>query len=175
MLYTLGGRAPTLGQDVWIADNATVIGSVILRDRASVWFNCVLRGDMDDLVIGEDSNIQDCSMLHTDAGIKLVVGRGCTIGHQVVLHGCEIGDNTLVGIGSIVLNGAKIGRNSIVGAGSLVPEGKEFPDGVLIIGSPAVVKRELRPGDMRMMEYGAKHYVQNARRYREQLRVMTPT
>lgn len=172
MLYTLDGRTPTLAEDVWIADNATVIGSVRLEARASVWFNCVLRGDNDDIVIGAESNIQDAAVLHTDAGIKLRVGRGCTVGHQVMLHGCSIGDNTLIGIQSVVLNGATIGRNSIVGAGSLVPEGREYPDGVLLLGSPAVVKRALQPPEMKMMELAAQHYLQNARRYREQLRLL---
>jgi len=163
-----------MGDGVWIADNATVIGSVILQARSSVWFNCVLRGDNDDLIIGEDSNIQDGSVLHTDTGFKLNVGRNCTIGHQVMLHGCTIGDNTLVGIQSVVLNGAQIGKNSVVAAGSIVPEGKVYPDGVLLLGSPAVVKRELQPGEMKLMEFGAKHYVQNAQRYREQLKPYLP-
>ena len=172
MIYTLGERIPVIGNEVWIADNATIIGSVVLHDRASVWFNCVLRGDNDIITIGEDSNVQDASVLHTDAGIKLTIGRGCTIGHQVMLHGCEIGDGSLIGIQSVVLNCAKIGRNSIVGAGSLVPEGREYPDGVLILGSPAVVKRPLSPPEMQLMSYGAKHYVQNAARYRAQLKPM---
>ncbi|GAC1630245.1 MAG: gamma carbonic anhydrase family protein [Nevskia sp.] len=174
MIYSLGERIPVIGPDAWIADNATVIGSVVLQARASVWFNCVLRGDNDVITVGEDSNVQDAAVLHTDAGIRLTIGRGCTIGHQVMLHGCAIGDNTLIGIQTVILNGAQIGRNSIVGAGSLVPEGRVYPDGVLILGSPAVVKRELLPGEMKLMEFGAKHYVQNARRYREQLKRVLP-
>ncbi len=174
MLYSIDNRTPQIAEDVWIADNATVIGSVILEAGASVWFNCVLRGDNDELIVGTDSNIQDASVLHTDAGIKLVVGRGCTIGHQVMLHGCTIGDNTLIGIQSVVLNGASIGRNSIVGAGSLVPEGRSYPDGVLLIGSPVVIKRELSAAEIKMLETPALHYVQNARRYRERLRALKP-
>jgi len=170
MIYQLENRVPVLKEGVWVADNATVIGSVVLEAHSSVWFNCVLRGDNDVITVGENTNVQDGSILHTDAGIKLTIGRDCTIGHQVMLHGCEIGDNTLIGIQSIVLNGARIGRNSIVGAGSLVPEGREYPDGVLILGSPAVVKRELKPAEYALMTYGAKHYVQNVQRYRTQLR-----
>ena len=173
MLYEIDGRIPKLADDAWIADNAIVIGSVTLQAGASVWFNCVLRGDNDDIIVGENSNVQDASVLHTDTGFKLIIGRGCTIGHQVMLHGCTIGDNTLIGIQSVVLNGAKIGKNSIVGAGSIVPEGKVYPDGVLILGSPAVVKRELQPAEYARMEYGARHYVQNAARYRAKLRAIS--
>ncbi len=175
MLYSLDNRVPKIAPDAWIADSASVIGSVILEAGASVWFNCVLRGDNDELRVGENSNIQDGSVLHTDAGVKLVVGRNCTVGHQVMLHGCTIGDNSLVGIQSVILNGAEIGRNSILGAGSLVPEGKKFPDGVLLFGSPAVVKRELVPAEIRILEVTALHYVQNARRYRERLRALPTT
>jgi carbonic anhydrase/acetyltransferase-like protein (isoleucine patch superfamily) len=170
MLYALEERVPQVDPGAWVADSASVIGSVQLAAGSSVWFGCVLRGDNDDLIVGEDSNVQDGSVLHTDPGLKLVVGRGCTIGHQVMLHGCSIGDNSLVGIGSVVLNRAVIGRNSMVGAGSLVPEGKQFPDGVLLMGSPAKVVRELSPAEVQLLQYVAQLYVKNAQRYRERLR-----
>ncbi|MDR3417317.1 MAG: gamma carbonic anhydrase family protein [Nevskia sp.] len=173
MLYQLEHRVPRVSADAWVADNATVVGSVQLAAGSSVWFNCVLRGDNDDIVVGEDSNIQDGSVLHTDPGFKLVVGRGCTVGHQVTLHGCTVGDHSLVGIRSVVLNGAVIGRDSIVGAGSLVAEGKVFPDGVLLLGSPAKVARELTPPEVDMLRKVAQVYVKNALRYRSLLRPHT--
>ena len=170
MLYALEDRIPQIAADAWVADNASVIGSVQLAAGSSVWFNCVLRGDNDDLIVGENSNVQDGSVLHTDPGLKLLIGRGCTIGHQVMLHGCTIGDNSLVGIQSVVLNRAVIGKNSMVGAGSLVPEGKQFPDGVLLMGSPAKVVRELTAPEIQMLQYVSQLYVKNAQRYRGKLR-----
>jgi carbonic anhydrase/acetyltransferase-like protein (isoleucine patch superfamily) len=172
MLYALEDRIPQVAADAWVADNASVIGSVQLAGGSSVWFNCVLRGDNDDLIVGENSNVQDGSVLHTDPGIKLRIGRGCTIGHQVMLHGCTIGDNSLVGIQSVVLNRAVIGSNSMVGAGSLVPEGKQFPDGVLLLGSPAKVVRELTAPEIQMLQHVSQLYVKNALRFREQLRAL---
>ncbi|HWU67337.1 MAG TPA: gamma carbonic anhydrase family protein [Stenotrophobium sp.] len=172
MLYTLDQRRPDLGEGSWVANNATLIGSVTLLRNASVWYNCVLRGDNDDLIVGENSNIQDGSVLHTDAGIKLKVGRDCTIGHMVMLHGCEIGDNTLIGIKSVILNRARIGRNCIVGANSLVTEGKVFPDNSMILGAPAKVVRELTPQEVQINTLMARYYVDNARRYREKLQAM---
>ncbi len=173
MLYALEDRIPQIAADAWVADNASVIGSVQLAAGSSVWFNCVLRGDNDDLIVGENSNVQDGSVLHTDPGLKLLIGRGCTIGHQVMLHGCSIGDNSLVGIQSVVLNRAVIGRNSMVGAGSLVPEGKQFPDGVLLMGSPAKVVRELTAPEIQMLQYVSQLYVKNAQRYRGKLRLLS--
>lgn len=170
MIYTLKDRTPQIDPAAWVADGASVIGSVRLEAGSSVWFGCVLRGDNDDIVVGENSNVQDGSVLHTDPGIKLTIGRGCTIGHQVMLHGCTIGDNTLIGIQSVVLNRAVIGRNCLVAAGSLVTEGKQFPDGVMLMGSPAKVVRELSPAEIQMLGQLSKIYVQNAQRYREQLR-----
>ncbi len=170
MLYTLEHRSPQIADDAWVAPSASVIGTVTLGARASVWFNCVLRGDTDHIVVGDDANIQDGSILHTDAGIQLQVGRGCTVGHKVMLHGCEIGDNTLVGIGAVVLNRARIGANCIVAAGALVTEGKQFPDGVMVMGTPAKVVRELLPPEIKMLQMMAQHYVQNAARYRTQLK-----
>jgi len=173
MLYALDDRIPRIAADAWVADNASVIGSVQLAAGSSVWFNCVLRGDNDDLIVGENSNVQDGSVLHTDPGLKLIIGRGCTIGHQVMLHGCSIGDNSLVGIQSVVLNRAVIGKNSMVGAGSLVPEGKQFPDGVLLMGSPAKVVRELTAPEIQMLQYVSQLYVKNAQRYRGKLRLLS--
>lgn len=174
MIYQLENRVPQLHDSAWVADNAVVIGTVVMEAGSSVWFNCVVRGDNDLITIGENSNVQDGAVLHTDTGFKLSIGRDCTIGHQAMLHGCEIGEGSLIGIGSVVLNGAKIGRNSIVGAGSVVPEGKVYPDNVLILGSPAVVKRELKPAEYERIRYGAKHYVQNAARYRNSLKALSP-
>jgi carbonic anhydrase/acetyltransferase-like protein (isoleucine patch superfamily) len=173
MLYTLDSRVPQIADDAWVAPSASVIGTVTLGARASVWFNCVLRGDIDHIVVGDDSNIQDGSVLHTDAGIPLHVGRGCTVGHKVMLHGCEIGDNTLVGIGAVVLNRARIGDNCIVAAGALVTEGKHFPNGVMIMGAPAKIVREVSPPEIKMLQMMAQHYVQNAARYRAQLKPMS--
>lgn len=167
MLYSLGQRAPQIKEGAWVADNATLIGSVILEANASVWFNCTLRGDNDDLIVGENSNVQDGSVLHTDPGLKLRIGRDCTIGHLVMLHGCEIGDNTLIGIKSVVLNRARIGKNCIVGANSLVTEGKSFPDNTMILGAPAKVVRELMPQEIQAVRMMSEHYVSNSIRYRD--------
>ena len=166
MIYTLGDRAPVFeGAGHFVADNATIIGSVRLGDQASVWFNVVLRGDNDWLVVGPRSNIQDGSILHTDPGLELVVGAGVTVGHKAMLHGCAIGDNSLIGIGSTVLNSARIGRDCIVGAHALVTEGKEFPDGSLILGAPAKVARQLEDEEIAQISASADHYVDNAARY----------
>lgn len=171
MIYTLENRAPKfLGPDYFIADNAVVIGSVTLHQNASVWFNCVLRGDTDELIIGENSNIQDGSVVHTDPGIKLRVGRDCTVGHMVMLHGCEIGDNSLIGIKSVILNGARIGKNCIIGANTLITEGKQIPDGSLVMGSPGKIVRQTTPQEIAMLTIQAQHYVENARRYRQHLK-----
>lgn len=169
-MQALGDRAPDLqGDGHFIAENATVIGSVRLKDRSSVWFNCVLRGDNDWLEVGERSNIQDGGILHTDPGIPLIVGDGVTVGHRAMLHGCRVGDNSLIGIGSTLLNGSVIGRNCIVGAHSLVTENKEFPDGSLILGAPARVARELSDEEIAHISWSADIYVENARRFNEQL------
>ena len=165
MGHVLDSRAPTLLGDNYVAPSADLIGAVILERGASVWFGCVLRGDSDELVVGEGSNVQDGSVLHTDPGIKLRIGRDVTVGHQVMLHGCEIGDNTLVGIKSVILNRARIGANCMVGANSLVTEGKTFPDGSLILGSPAKSVRPLTPQEIQMITLSARHYQDNARRF----------
>ncbi len=174
MIYQLENRVPQLHDSAWVADNAVVIGTVVMEAGSSVWFNCVVRGDNDLITIGENSNVQDGAVLHTDTGFKLSIGRDCTIGHKAMLHGCEIGEGSLIGIGSVVLNGAKIGQNSIVGAGTVVPEGKVYPDNVLILGSPAVVKRELKPAEYQRIRLGAQHYVQNAARYRKSFKALPP-
>ncbi len=149
----------------WVADSAQVMGNVELADNASVWFGAVLRGDTETMRIGRNSNIQDGSVLHADVGKPLTVGDNVTVGHMVMLHGCTIGDGSLIGIGAVVLNGAKIGKDSIVGARSLVTEGKEFPDGSMIMGSPAKVVRPLEAQQIAGLRMSAAHYVQNAARY----------
>ena len=171
MIYALGDRAPEFeGAGHFVADSASIIGSVRLKDKSSIWFNCVLRGDNDWLVVGERSNIQDGSVLHTDPGIKLVVGDGVTVGHKVMLHGCEIGNDSLIGIGSTVLNGAKIGKNSLVGAHALITENKVFPDGSLILGAPASVVRELTDEELALIRRSADVYVDNAERFSKSLK-----
>ena len=173
MFYSLGDRVPlTAGNDYFVAPTATVLGSVKLGRDASVWYGAVLRGDSDWIVVGDDSNIQDGSVLHTDPGIVLEIGRKVTVGHMVMLHGCRIGDGSLIGIGSRILNNARIGSNTLVGANTLVTEGKEIPSGVLAVGSPARVVRELSDEEIENLERSAAHYVENARRHRETLTEM---
>jgi carbonic anhydrase/acetyltransferase-like protein (isoleucine patch superfamily) len=169
-LYELDGMAPQLGPGAYVADNAQVIGRVIMGENASIWFGVVARGDSDTLTIGRNSNIQDLSMLHADAGVPLTIGENVTVGHHVVLHGCTVGDNSLIGIGAVVLNNAKIGRNCIVGAGSVVTEGKEFPDNSLIIGAPAKVVRTLDEAAAERLRQNAEHYVNNGRRFAKGLK-----
>ena len=166
--YRLGDREPTFpeGDEYWIAPNAVVAGHVILKKNASVWFGAVLRGDNEPIIVGENSNIQDNSVLHTDVGQPLTIGDNVTVGHMVMLHGCAIGDGTLIGIGSVVLNGARIGKNCLVGANSLITEGKEFPDGSMIFGAPAKVVRQLEPEQAARMGMGALGYVQNWKRFK---------
>ncbi|MFN3806402.1 gamma carbonic anhydrase family protein [Asticcacaulis sp.] len=164
-VFALDGVAPQQGDDVWIAPSAQVIGDVRLGGGASVWFNAVLRADNEPMTIGARSNIQDGSVLHSDPGSPLTIGEGVTVGHKAMLHGCTVGDNSLIGINAVVLNRAVIGRNSIVGAGALVPEGKVFPDGVLLIGAPARVARELTEEQIARLRLSADHYVWNARRF----------
>ena len=169
-LYAIDDKQPTLGSQVWIAPNATLIGDIRLADNVSIWWNAVLRGDNEPITIGANTNIQDGSVLHNDAGIALTVGQNVTVGHMVMLHGCTVGDNSLIGIGSIVLNRAVIGRNSIVGANTLIPEGKTYPDGVLIVGSPGKVVRELSPEEIARLGQSAAGYVANGQRYAARLR-----
>ena len=170
-VYSLGERRVEVrGTDWYIADNATVVGSVLVEDRASIWFNVVIRGDNDLITIGEGSNVQDSSMLHTDAGIKLTLGRKVSVGHMVMLHGCSVGDGSLIGINSVILNHAVIGKHSLVGAGSLVPEGKTIPDGVLALGTPAKVVRDLTQAEIANLQDIADGYIRRAKIFREQLR-----
>jgi carbonic anhydrase/acetyltransferase-like protein (isoleucine patch superfamily) len=164
-LYELDGKSPELGAGAWVADSAQVIGRVVMAENASVWFGAVVRGDAETIRIGTNSNIQDMSVLHADAGVPLTIGANVTVGHQAMLHGCTVGDNSLIGIQAVVLNGAKIGRNCLVGAGSVVTEGKEFPDNSLIIGSPAKVVRTLDEAAVTRLRLSAQHYVDNARRF----------
>lgn len=164
-IYELDGVAPSIADTAWVADSAQVIGNVVLGAQASIWFGTVVRGDMERITIGAGSNIQDTSVLHADAGQPLVIGERVTVGHQAVLHGCTVGDGSLIGIGAIVLNGAKIGKNCLVGAGALVTEGKEFPDGSMIIGAPAKVVRQLTPLQIEGLRQSAQHYIDNAQRF----------
>ena len=169
-IYELDGTRPQVAESAWVAENAQVIGDVQLAPGSSVWFGATLRGDTEPIVVGEGSNIQDGSVLHTDKNLPLTIGRHVTVGHQVMLHGCTIGDESLIGIGAIVLNGAKIGKNCLVGAGALVTEGKEFPDGSMIIGSPAKAMRQLTPEQIEGLRRSALHYMENAERYRRGLK-----
>jgi len=175
-LYSLNGRHPQVPASgrYWIAPNAVVIGDVVIGEDCGLWFGVTARGDNERIVIGARSNIQEGTTLHTDMGSPLTIGEGCTVGHNAILHGCVIGDGSLVGMGAIVLNGARIGRNCLIGAGALVTEGKEFPDGSLIVGSPAVAKRPLSPAALACLAKSASSYAENARRYAAQLREWTP-
>ena len=168
-LYALDDKAPQIAPSAWVADSAQVIGAVTLGEDASVWFGTVVRGDTESITIGAGSNVQDASVLHADFGQPLVIGERVTVGHKVMLHGCTIGDESLIGIGAVILNGAKIGKNSLVGAGALVTEGKEFPDGSMILGSPAKVVRQLSPEQLQGLCRSADHYVANAQRFKTTL------
>lgn len=169
-IYELDGAAPRIADSAWVADSAQVMGNVELADDASVWFGALIRGDTEAIRIGRRTNIQDASVLHADVGMPLTLGDDVTVGHQAMLHGCTIGDGSLIGIGAVVLNGAKIGKGCLVGAGSLVTEGKEFPDGSMILGSPAKVVRQLTPEQLQGLRQSAQNYVDNARRFRAGLR-----
>ena len=168
-VYELDGIRPRLADSTWVADNAQVIGDVELGESASVWFGAVVRGDTETIRIGARTNVQDLSMLHADHGFPLTLGEGVTVGHQVTLHGCTVGDNSLIGIQAVVLNRAVIGRNCIVGAGSIVTEGKEFPDNSLILGAPAKVVRTLDEAAAQKLRQSAQHYVDNAGRFAQGL------
>ncbi len=169
-IYQLDDHVPTLGKNAWVADSAEVIGEVELAEGASVWFGAVIRGDTGLIKVGRNSNIQDLSVLHADEGCPLEIGEGVTVGHQVMLHGCIIGDNSLIGIQTVILNKARIGRNCIVGAGSVVTEGKEFPDNSLIVGSPARVIRTLDDATVEKLKASADNYANRSIRYRNGLK-----
>ncbi|WP_407315265.1 gamma carbonic anhydrase family protein [Pseudomonas sp. nanlin1] len=169
MKYRLGTARVDCHPQSWVAPNATLIGNVRLQAGASVWFGAVLRGDNELIDIGENSNVQDGTVMHTDAGVPLNIGKGVTIGHNAMLHGCCVDDYSLIGINAVILNGAKIGKHCIIGANALIAEGKEIPDGSLVVGSPGKVVRELTEGQKRMLEASAAHYVANAQRYASDL------
>ncbi|HYF58600.1 MAG TPA: gamma carbonic anhydrase family protein [Burkholderiaceae bacterium] len=168
-IYSIGEARPTLAPTAWVAPGARVMGRVELADGASIWFGAVLRGDNEPIVVGEGSNVQENSVLHTDVGHPLVIGRGVTVGHQVMLHGCTIGDGSLIGIQAIVMNGVRIGRECLIGAGALVPEGKEIPDRSLVLGAPGKVVRQLTDEDVARIRAGARSYVERAALFRDRL------
>ena len=169
-IYQLDDSTPAVHPSAWVADNAQVMGQVTLAEDCSVWFGVVIRGDTSTITVGKGSNIQDNSVLHADHGMPLVIGENVTVGHQVMLHGCTVGNGSLIGIGAVVLNGARIGQHCLVGAGALVTEGKEFPDGSMIIGSPAKAVRQLSPEQIEGLKMSAQHYVNNAARYKTGLK-----
>ncbi|MDV6329808.1 gamma carbonic anhydrase family protein [Asticcacaulis sp. 201] len=171
-IYKLGDNQPVLPEEgrFWIAPSADVMGDVTLGDDASVWFNAVIRGDNDPITIGSRTNIQDGAVLHSDDGLPLHIGNDVTVGHKAMIHSCTIGDNSLIGIGAVILGRATIGRDSIVGAGAVVPEGKVYPDGVLLLGAPARVVRELTPEQIGKLKQSAAHYVRNWRRFKRDLK-----
>lgn len=170
-VYSLGAAGPALPAEgeYWIAPNAAVMGNVIMSKNSSIWWGAIVRGDNDPITIGENSNVQDGSVLHTDVGSPLTIGADVTIGHMVMLHGCTIGDGSLIGIGAIVLNGARIGRNCLIGAGSLITEGKEIPDNSMVMGAPGKVVREIGEQHALVLRASALHYVENWKRYRADL------
>jgi len=168
-IYRLGERVPSIHPTAWVADSADLIGLVELRENASVWFNAALRGDNEPIVVGANSNVQEGAVLHTDPGSPLVIGEWVTVGHQAMLHGCTIGEGSLIGIQAIVLNGAKIGRNCLIGAGALIGEGKEIPDNSVVLGAPGRVVRQLSDEDAARVRAGTLTYVERARYYREAL------
>ena len=169
MLYKLGKDQPITEGNYYVADNATVLGKIKLCKDSSIWFGPILRGDTELITVGERSNVQDCSVLHTDLGFPLDIGKDVTIGHKVMLHGCTIGDGSLIGINSVVLNGAKIGKGCLIGANTLITEGTEIPDGSLVMGSPGKVKGELNEDQMNGLILSAHHYVENSKRFKKEL------
>ncbi|MFT7595586.1 MAG: carbonic anhydrase/acetyltransferase-like protein (isoleucine patch superfamily) [Paracoccaceae bacterium] len=171
-LYALDGDAPQLHPDTWVAPDANLIGKVVLEEGASVWFGCTLRADHEEIRVGAGSNVQENCVMHIDAGYPLTIGRNCTVGHKVMLHGCTVGDNSLIGMGATVLNGAKIGKNCLIGAGALVTENKVIPDGSLVMGAPGKVVRQLDDAAIAMLEGSALHYQGNMRRFRDTLKVV---
>jgi carbonic anhydrase/acetyltransferase-like protein (isoleucine patch superfamily) len=169
-VYRLGDETPRIADSAWVADSAQVIGAVELADDVGVWFCAVLRADTEPIRVGKGTSVQDGCVFHADPGFALTVGENVTVGHQAMLHGCTVGDGTLIGIQAVVMNGARIGRDCLVGAGAVVTGGKEFPDGSLIVGSPARRARALTPGEIEGLRRGAVHYIENARRFRSELK-----
>lgn len=168
-LYALDGMAPEVAEDTWIAPDANLIGKIVVEEGGSVWFGCTLRGDNEEIRVGKGSNVQESCVLHTDMGYPLVIGEGCTIGHKAMLHGCTIGDNTLIGMGATILNGAKIGNNCLIGAGALVTENKVIPDGSLVMGAPGKVVREMSEEAIEGLKKSAIGYQNNMRRFRDDM------
>lgn len=172
MKFKLGDKQPTIHESCFVAPSASLIGDVQMAENASVWFNCVVRADNDTIAIGENSNVQDGSVLHVDEGQPIEISRNVTVGHKVMLHGCSIGENTLIGMNAVVLNGAKIGCNCLIGANALVTENMQIPDGSVVLGSPAKVVKQLSDKNMALLKKGAEHYVQNSARYNEALELI---
>ena len=171
-LWKLDDHHPQCHEDTWVAPDANLIGNVVLEEGASVWFGATLRGDNEEIRVGRGSNVQENCVFHTDMGYPMRIGENCTIGHKVMLHGCTIGDNSLIGMGATILNGAKIGRNCLIGAGALITENKEIPDGSLVMGAPGKVVRQLDGPAIAMLKASALHYQDNMRRFREGLTPM---
>lgn len=169
MIYAISGISPQFDSSNFIAQSADLIGQVVLKENASVWFQCVIRADNDAIVIGKNTNIQDGSVLHVDEGKPINVGENVTVGHKVILHGCDIGDNTLIGMNAVVLNGAKIGKNCIIGANTLITENTVIPDGMLVLGSPGKVIKPIHEAGQKLLKKGASHYVENGKKYMESL------
>jgi len=169
MIADLGDRRPQIAEDCFVAPNATVVGEVTMEPGSSVWFGAVVRGDVEKIHIGTDSNVQDCAVLHADAGFPIIIGKGVTVGHQATVHGCIVGDHSLIGINAVVLNNAKIGKHCLIGANSLVPEGMEIPDYSMVMGSPARIKRQLSEDEALLLAGGGEHYKSNAARFKEQM------
>ena len=169
MIYQLEDAVPQIHASAWVAENATLAGQITLQKDVSIWFNAVLRAEHAPITVGEGSNIQDGSVCHVDPGMPLTIGRSVTVGHKVMLHGCTIGDESLIGINAVILNGAKIGRNCLIGANSLISEGKEIPDGSLVMGSPGKIVRTLSEAQIEGLKASAMHYVENGRRYKASL------
>lgn len=168
-LFSLDGVAPEIAEDSWIAPDANIIGKIVVEEGASIWFGATLRGDNEEIRIGAGSNVQENTVMHTDMGFPLTVGKGCTIGHKALLHGCTIGDNSLIGMGAVILNGAKIGKNCLIGANALITEGKTIPDGSLVMGAPGKVVRELDEAAINGLKLSALSYQENMRRFRSGL------
>jgi carbonic anhydrase/acetyltransferase-like protein (isoleucine patch superfamily) len=169
MIYELGERRVRIEGQVFVAESADVIGSVVLKDQSSVWFNAVLRGDSDEIIVGEETNVQDGALLHTDPGLRLILGRGVTVGHHAVVHGCEVGDYSLIGIHAVILNHARIGKYCTIGANALVTQGQEIPDYSVVLGSPGKVIRQIDPTKVEGLKNSAAGYVSRARQYLEAL------
>ena len=171
-LYSLGHRTPKIHEDTWIAPDANVVGQVVMEAGSSVWFCATIRADHEVIHIGEGTNVQENTVMHIDLGFPLTIGKNCTIGHKVMLHGCTIGDNSLIGMGATVLNGAKIGKNCLIGAGALITEGKEIPDGSLVMGAPGKVVRQLDDKAIAGLTASAQHYQDNMRYFRDELKTL---